>query len=93
MSAIWNISKALQIPLDKKLTKLTDVPYTISYIIRKRQQIDSFNELPKEKRPPDNIIWDGTSEEIDEWLDKVFNRKGKENTTQEIVIDTKDIEV
>jgi hypothetical protein len=82
MSAIWSMSKALQIPLDKKLTKLSDAPYTISYVIRKRQQIDSFNELPKEKRPPDDIIWDGNADDLDEWLDKVFNRKdGGEETT------------
>lgn len=84
MSAIWNISKALQIPLDRKLTKLDEVPYTISYIIRKRQQIDSFNELPKEKRPPDDIVWDGTSDDIDEWFDEVF-KKGKD-ANQEIII-------
>lgn len=29
-----------------------DYPYTISYIMRKRMQIDSFEELPKDKRPP-----------------------------------------
>jgi len=82
MSAIWSVSKALQIPLDKKLTKLADVPYTISFVVRKRQQIDSFNELSKEKRPPDDIVWDGTSEELEDWLDKVFKREddGKGNT-------------
>jgi hypothetical protein len=38
-------------------------------------QIDSFSELPKEKRPPDNIIWYGTQRDIDEWFDKVLDRK------------------
>jgi len=38
-------------------------------------QITSLNELPKDKRPPESIIWDGTSKEMDEWLDKVYNRK------------------
>ena len=28
-------------------------------------QIDSFMELPKEKRPPDDIIWYGSQEDID----------------------------
>jgi len=65
----------LKIPLDDKITKLTDIPYTISYVIRKRMQITSLNELPKDKRPPESIIWDGTSKEMDEWLDKVYNRK------------------
>lgn len=51
------------------------MPYTISYIIRKRQQIDNLNELSKEKRPPDDIIWDGTPEQLEDWLDRVFNHK------------------
>lgn len=57
---------------------MTDLPYTISFTIRKRMQIDNLNELPKDKRPPDSIIWDGTSEEIDEWLDRVFSNEKNE---------------
>lgn len=53
------------------------MPYTISYVIRKRSQIDSFRELPKEKRPTEKMIWEGSSKEIDEWFDKVFDRKNK----------------
>lgn len=55
-----------------------DLPWTMSYVARKRQQIDSLMELPKEKRPPDIIIWWGTSEEIEEWLDKVMGSKNPE---------------
>lgn len=91
MSAIWNVSKALQIPLDKKLTRLNEVPYTISYVIRKRQQIDSFNELPKEKRPDDRLIWDGTSEQLDDWFDRVFSRNHKDSD-EEISINIDEIE-
>lgn len=92
MSAIWNVSKALHIPLDKKLTRLHEVPYTISYVIRKRQQIDSFNEFPKEKRPPDSLIWDGSSEEIEEWFDKVLDRKNKGQVDTTISIDLSEVE-
>lgn len=83
----------MRIPLDPKLKKLTDVPYTISYVIRKRQQIDSFNELPKEKRPPDDLIWDGTSDELEEWIDKVFGRnKSAQQTNDKIIINIDDVE-
>lgn len=41
-------------------------------------------ELPKDKRPPEDVIWEGTSEELDEWLDKVFDRK--ESTTVDLII-------
>ena len=69
---MWSIAKALRIPIDAKISELESIPYTISFVIRKRQQIDGFNELPKEKRPPEKMIWDGTSDDIDEWLERVF---------------------
>ena len=31
--------------------------------------------MPKEKRPPELTIWDGTSEDIDEWIDRVYGSK------------------
>jgi hypothetical protein len=40
-----------------------------------------LNELPKDKRPPESIIWDGTSEELDDWLDRVFSSKAS-NTVE-----------
>ena len=43
--------------------------------MRKKSQIDSFRELPKEKRPTETMIWEGSSEEIEDWFDKVFDRK------------------
>lgn len=63
------------VPLDPKVKHLLQLPYTISFVIRKLQQIDNLNELPKEKRPPDDILWDGTSDDLDEWLDKVMDKK------------------
>jgi len=77
---MWSVAKALRIPLDASISTLSDLPYTISYVIRKRQQIDNLNELPKEKRPPESMIWYGTSEDIDDWLERVFNKKQKQTT-------------
>lgn len=82
------MSKALQLPLDLKVKTLQDLPYTISFVIKKRQQIDSFRELPSSKQPPEDLIWDGTPEELDDWFDKVMDRKEK----QEVVLDISDIE-
>jgi hypothetical protein len=48
-------------------------------------QLDSFQEIPSEKRPPDDIIWDGTPEEMDDWFDKVFNRKNKQRPDEIIL--------
>ena len=56
------------------------------------QQIDNLNELPKEKRPPDYIIWDGSTEEMDDWLDRVLNHPGKNQNQVEFLIKDSDIE-
>lgn len=87
---MWSITKALQIPLDTKIKKIEDLPYTIAYVIRKRIQIDNLNELPQEKRVPDKLIWEGTSEEIDSWLDNVLKRN--ENPNSGVVILEDEIE-
>lgn len=85
MVALWSISRALQIPIDKKITELQNTPYTISFVIRKRQQIDNLMELPKDKRPPDKMIWDGTSSELDDWLERIFDDKKQQKA--EFIID------
>jgi hypothetical protein len=81
----------LQIPLDPRVRELSELPYTISFIIRKRQQIDSLNELPKEKKPTEDIIWNGTPEEMEEWLEKVFDSKHKDS--QSVTFDIKQSEI
>lgn len=76
---MWSIAKELRIPIDNNVSELTDVPYTISFVIRKRIQIDNLNELPKEKRPPDKLIWDGNSDELDDWMERVFRNPGEKD--------------
>ena len=80
----------MKTPLDKKINELIDIPHTISFVVRKRLQIDNLSELPKEKRPPELMIWDDTSDEIESWLDRVA--KGKQETRANLTISTKDIE-
>jgi hypothetical protein len=46
-----------------------NIPYTLAYAIRTQEQIDSFYELPKEKRPPKNI-WHNEYK-INEWYEEV----------------------
>ena len=67
-----------------------DLPWTMSFVVRKRKQIDSFRELPKEKRPPTIMTWWGTPEEIDVWFDRVFDRKSSEQD-DEIFLDESEI--
>jgi hypothetical protein len=48
-------------------------------------------ELTKDKRPPDIMLWDGKPEDIDEWIDKVFNIKKKAEDLP-IMVDISEIE-
>lgn len=51
------LHKAIGVPLAEDIETATDLPHTLSYAILYRERIDSFNELPKDKRPPRNL-WD-----------------------------------
>ena len=64
-----------------RLKVLHQVPHTISYVIRKRQQIDSLSELPKDKQPPLETLWDGSPEDLDDWISTVFDKKHKTTVT------------
>ena len=88
---MWTLSKALQVPLDPKISELRDIPYTISFVIKKRLQIDNLNQLPTEKRPPEWMVWDSAPEDIEEWIDKVFD-KSKEPPTTEVYITESEID-
>jgi len=48
-------------------------------------------ELPKDKRPPDIMIWDDRPEDIDDWIDKVYNTK-KSNIDKPLMVDLSEIE-
>jgi len=47
--------------------------------------VDALSELPKEKKPPELMIWDGSPEELDRWLEEVMS--GKKETKATFVID------
>lgn len=85
------VYKNSRLPLHEDLPPADELPWTISYVIKKRTQIDSFNELPKEKRPPNNILWYGTPEALDQWFDKVLDRR--ETPGQEVQLEIRDDEI
>jgi len=39
--------------------------------------------------PPDRMIWDGTSDDIDDWIDRVLNKRSSESYVR---IDPSEIE-
>jgi len=77
--------------LHKGLPPADELPWTISYVIRKRAQLDSFNELPMGKRPPTNMIWYGDNKDIDSWFKKVFNLK--DGNPDEFILQISDDEI
>ena len=78
--------------MDKTIKDINDIPHTISYVIRKRQQIDSLVELPREKRPPDWILWHNNPDKLDRWLDDVMDIKGKKEKDTTLSIPISEIE-
>jgi hypothetical protein len=87
MRNVWLIAKELK-ALPKTLEEIARLPYTISYVLRKQMQLDSFEEISADKRPPDRIVWWGTAEEIDQWIKSAFNL----GTSNEILISDAEIE-
>lgn len=83
---MWAVSKALLIPLDLDIKNVHDIPHTISYVIRKRQQIDSLMELTDDKRPPEDIIWHNNPDKLTDWLDRVLGRKDKKKERDEFIL-------
>ena len=60
-----------------------DLPYTISSVIKLREMLDGFLELPKDKRPPEDVWF--KPEELEEWLDRAFS--SDKQTSFDFVID------
>ena len=75
----------MKIPLVTQIQQIEDFPYTVSYVIRKRQQVDNLNELPEEKRPPELMVWDGSVDELNDWIEDTLS--GKRNTKADVLID------
>lgn len=81
--------KITGIPLASDLP-LEDMPHTLSYALLYRSRIDSFQELPSDKRPPRNL-WDKPSR-LSEFFDKVFKLKDSNESKDYIDFDTEDVE-
>jgi len=88
---VWRIVKELHHPIHESLRGLSvfEYPYSVNYVIKRRMQIDSYMELPEEKRPP-RSIWDKPSE-LDEWFERIFS-DGDKQTKFEIPVNEDEIE-
>lgn len=69
-----------------------DLPHTLTFAILYRERIDSFGELPKDKRPPRNL-WD-KPHALNEFLEHIWEDKGTPNkrSTQSFEYDYEEVE-
>ena len=82
---LWRVTQKVGIPLEGGLpTSSYDMPHTVNTVIRYREMIDSFNELPKDKRPPESIWF--SSERLERWFDDVFRTDSHSSSTIELNI-------
>ena len=85
------VSERLRIPLVEGLSDSSDdLPHTITYALMYRVKIDSFNELPKDKRPPRDL-WN-KAHKLDEFFDDVFDVKSSKNKDKFIEYDPEEVE-
>ena len=77
------ISKTLGIPLVEGLSNASDLPHTVSLSVTYRTRINSFYELPEDKRPPRNL-WD-KPHRLSEFLDEVFKTNTQKNDVKTYV--------
>lgn len=80
----------MRLPLLEDLTNVDDLPHTISTAILYRLKIDSFNELPKDKRPPRDL-WNKPYK-LEEFFDEAFERKEGKSKTEYIEYNLEDVE-
>jgi hypothetical protein len=89
---LWSVSKALRIPFDPRIEEIKDIPYTLSFLVRKNLQVDGLSELSRDKRPPEKMLWYGAPEEVDDWLDRALGvKKTNYQNTIEFEIDEGEI--
>lgn len=69
------VHKISGLPLVPGIEKVTDLPHTLTYALLYRSRIDSFNELPKDKRPPRNL-WDKPYA-LGQFLDTIWDKDTK----------------
>ena len=71
-------------PLIEDIETTSELPHTVSFAIMFAAKLNSFNELPKDKRPPRGIY--DKPYKLEQWFDEVFDTKNpreRENTSIE----------
>jgi hypothetical protein len=83
------IAKATGMPILPDLTTADELPHHLSFMINYRARINSFQELPKDKRPPKNL-WD-KAHKLEKYFDEVFSTDSKKDN-KFIEFDVEDVD-
>jgi hypothetical protein len=84
------VSKETGLPLFEGVKAAEDLPYTISFAVAHRARINSFNELPKDKRPPRDL-WH-KPHKLDEFLETIWDTDDKKPTKEYVEFDLGEVE-
>lgn len=85
-----HVTKEIGLPLSEGLTAVDDLPHTISFAILYRGRIDSFGELPKDKRPPRDL-WDKPWR-LSNYLDNLWGDSKSKSSNDMYEFNEEDIE-
>lgn len=84
------LAQKLRMPLiDGIDLNADDLPHTVTSAVLYRLKIDSFNELPKDKRPPRDL-WNKPFR-LEKFLESIWDKE-KKNDTEFIDFDEEEIE-
>lgn len=87
---LWHIAEKTGQVLHSNLKYVTDYPYTVSFVIRRRMMIDGFYELAKDQRPPKSLY--DKPNALKEWFERIFDSKGSKQTEFEFGANDDEIE-
>lgn len=83
------MAKDTGLPLMPTLNHALSVPHTVTYAVLYRRKINSFQELPEDKRPPRNL-WDKPYK-LSQFFDDVFDT-GRDKELEFVEFDPEDVE-
>lgn len=85
-----NAVKTTGLPIADGIESAADLPHTITQALNYREKINSFYELPEDKRPPRDL-WT-KPHKLSEFFDMVFDVKKERKSTEYIDFNPEDVD-
>lgn len=84
------MKKETGLPLAEGLETVQELPHTVANAIMYNKTLESFNELPLEKRPP-RYMWDRPYE-LSQYLQHVWDRDEDKEAKTSFNLDFEDVD-